>query len=100
MIPTLQFITCCLISQQLKIDGVTAPGELRSAVCRMTGIEKCQCRKARMQRNYVACAILAWLRLRAAAKESATTMHQITRRWLSEYLRQELRSPALAMDFA
>jgi len=66
----------------------------------LTGIEKCQCRKARMQRNHVACAILVWLRLKAVAKEAATTMYQIKRRWLAEHLRQELRSPALAMAFA
>jgi Transposase DDE domain len=66
----------------------------------LTGIEKCQCRKARMQRNHVACAILVWLRLKAVAKEAACTMYQVKRRWLSEHLRQELRSPALAMAFA
>jgi hypothetical protein len=47
--------------------------------------EKCQCRKARMQRNHVACAILVWLRLKAVAKEAACTMYQVKRRWLSEH---------------
>ena len=34
----------------------------------LTGIERCQWRKARIQRNNIACAILAWVRLAAVAK--------------------------------
>ncbi len=33
----------------------------------LTGIEKCQCRKQRIQRNHVACAILVWARLKQIA---------------------------------
>jgi hypothetical protein len=29
----------------------------------LTGIERCQCRKARIQRNHIACAMLVWLRV-------------------------------------
>lgn len=66
----------------------------------LTGVEKCQCRKARMQRNHIACAILVWIRLKAAAKQAAVTMYQLKRGMLSKYLREELRSPAIRMGFA
>ncbi|MFT7723216.1 MAG: transposase [Roseateles sp.] len=66
----------------------------------LTGVEKCQCRKARMQRNHIACAILVWLRLRAVAKEKLSSMYQIKTSWLSERMRQELRSPSVLMRFA
>jgi len=33
-------------------------------VKQLTGIEACQCRKARIQRNHIACAILAWTNLK------------------------------------
>ena len=29
-----------------------------------TGLESCQCRKARIQRNHIACAFLVWARLK------------------------------------
>jgi DDE superfamily endonuclease len=66
----------------------------------LTGVEKCQCRKARMQRNHIACAILVWIRLKTAAKQAAVTMYQLKRGMLSKYLREELRSPAIRMVFA
>jgi hypothetical protein len=52
-----------------------------------------------MQRNHIACAILVWIRLKAAAKQAAVTMHQLKRGMLSRYLREELRSPAIRMVF-
>jgi hypothetical protein len=66
----------------------------------LTGVEKCQCRKARIQRNHIACAIMVWLRLKAAAKEAKTTMYRLKQALLSRYLIQELRSPAIRMGSA
>ena len=66
----------------------------------LTGVEKCQCRKSRMQRNHIACAILVWIRLKAVAKQAAVTMYQLKRGMLTRYLREELRSPAVRMVFA
>jgi len=31
----------------------------------ITGIEACQCRRARIRRNHIGCAILVWVRLKA-----------------------------------
>lgn len=42
-----------------------------------TGIEGCQCRLARMQRNHIACAILVWVRLKQVAHETASTIYQL-----------------------
>lgn len=66
----------------------------------LTGIEKCQCRKARIQRNHIACAVLVWARLTSLARRSLTNVYQLKKSMLSDYLRQELRSPSISMGFA
>jgi hypothetical protein len=35
-----------------------------------TGLEGCQCRLARIQRNHIACAILVWIRLKQVAQQT------------------------------
>jgi hypothetical protein len=66
----------------------------------LTGVEKCQCRKARSQRNHIACAVLVWIRLTSIARKALTNVYQLKRGMLSEYMRQELRSPSVRMDCA
>ncbi len=66
----------------------------------LTGIEKCQCRKQRIQRNHIACSILVWTRLKKLAMDFGTTMYQLKKNLLKEYLIQELKSPRLQMSFA
>ena len=61
----------------------------------LTGVEKCQCRKGRIQRNHIACAVLVWIRLTELARKSATTVYQVKKNMLSDYLRRELRSPSV-----
>ena len=58
----------------------------------VTGVEKCQCRKARIQRNNIACAVLVWISLTELARASMTTVYRIKEGLLKEYLKQELRS--------
>ncbi len=65
-----------------------------------TGIEGCQCRLARMQRNHIACAILVWVRLKQVAQETASTLYHIKPSLLDDYMRAQLRSPAVHMQFA
>jgi hypothetical protein len=43
----------------------------------VTGVEKCQCRSARAQRNHIACAMLAWTRLKQVAKALGKTIYQV-----------------------
>ena len=66
----------------------------------VTGIEKCQCRKARIVRNHIGCAMLVWVRLKQVAEETKQTIYQVKFGLLSEYLRQHLKSPAVKMLFA
>ncbi len=64
-----------------------------------TGIEGCQCRLARIQRNHIACAILVWVRLKQVAQETASTLYELKHGLLDDYMRSQLRSPAIKMQF-
>lgn len=66
----------------------------------LTGLEGCQCRSARSQRNHIGCAVLVWLCLKQVAQETAQTLYQVKHGLLSDYLRQQLRSPAFKMRLA
>lgn len=63
----------------------------------LTGIESCQCRKARLQRNHIACAMLVWLRLKNLAYLTCLTVYQIKHNLLSNYLIQQLKRPDVHM---
>src|SRR5215203_2751172 len=43
----------------------------------LTGSEKCQCRKARSQRNHLACCYSAWVAIKVKAQEMKTTIYQV-----------------------
>jgi hypothetical protein len=66
----------------------------------LTGIEGNQCRKARIVRNHIGCAILVWVRLKQVAVETHRTVYQVKYGLLSDYLRQQLRSPSVQMCLA
>ena len=66
----------------------------------LTGIESCQCRKARIQRNHIACALLVWLRLKDLAYQTGQTIYQLKRGLLHDYLVQQLRNPSIQMALA
>ena len=63
----------------------------------VTGLEKCQCRKGRIQRNHIACAMLVWVRLKHIANETGKTVYQIKQGLLDEYLIQQLKNPTIKM---
>ena len=63
----------------------------------LTGIERCQARKSRAQRNHIGCAILAWLHLWERAKQCATTVYQVKQRLLDDYLRYQLTTPTIVV---
>jgi hypothetical protein len=65
-----------------------------------TGLEGCQCRLARIQRNHIACAILVWVRLTQVAHEAASTIYALKQGLLDDYMRSQLRSPAIRMHLA
>jgi hypothetical protein len=64
-------------------------------VKQLTGIENCQCRKQRIQRNHIACAFLVWAFLKRVANKIGKTVYQIKLALLDDYMIQQLRSPAL-----
>ena len=67
----------------------------------LTGLEKCQCRLARIVRNHITCAFLVWVYLKRQASETGKpTVYQVKHGMLSEYLCQQLRSPTLKMETA
>jgi len=66
----------------------------------LTGLERCQCRKARIQRNHIGCALLVWVRFKELAAHTGRTMYQLKHGLLDDYLIQQLRNPSLKMAFA
>lgn len=66
----------------------------------LTGIEGNQCRKARLVRNHIGCAILVWVRLKHVAVETKRTIYRVKHDLLDDYLRQQLKSPAVQMRLA
>ena len=61
----------------------------------LVGTEKCQCRKARSQRDHLACCYLAWLALKVRAKHVTTTLYEAKANLLRDFLRAELRKPTI-----
>ncbi len=66
----------------------------------LTGWEKCQCRKARIQRNHIGCALLVWVRLKTLAIANKTNVYQLKHGLLDDYLIQQLKNPSLKMLLA
>jgi hypothetical protein len=66
----------------------------------LTGLERCQCRKARIQRNHIGCAFLVWVRLKELAAQTGQTVYQLKQGLLDEYLIHQLKKPSLKMSFA
>jgi hypothetical protein len=66
----------------------------------VTGLERCQCRKARIQRNHIGCAFLVWVRLKALAVQTGRTVYQLKHGLLDDYLIQQLKTPSLKMVLA
>lgn len=61
----------------------------------LTGSERCQCRKARSQRNHLACCYQAWVALQVKAKQIGQTIYQLRTGLFSDYLRHELVNPRI-----
>lgn len=69
-------------------------------VKQLTGIEQCQCRKLRIVRNHISCAIAVWTRLKQLAYETGQSVYEIKRGLLRDYLTQQLKNPSVKMRFA
>ncbi|MBT8348543.1 MAG: transposase [Sulfurovum sp.] len=64
----------------------------------LTGIEKCQCRKQRIQRNHIACAFLVWAFLKRTARKTKDTIYRVKNSLLDDYVKSQLRSPTLVFQ--
>lgn len=63
----------------------------------VTGLEACQCRSQRAQRNHIACAMLVWVRFNQIAQNSQTNVYRIKQGLLRDYMRDQLRNPAISI---
>ena len=63
----------------------------------LTGVDRCQCCRARIARNHISCAMLVWVRMKQVAYETGQSIYQVKHGMLSDYLRQQLRSPSVQM---
>ena len=69
--------------------------EFHRELKQLTGVEKCQCRIGRIQRNHIACAMMVWTCLKKIAHAAGNTVYSIKKDLLRNYLINELRSPAV-----
>ncbi|NER79883.1 MAG: transposase [Leptolyngbya sp. SIO1D8] len=74
--------------------------EFHRELKQLTGVEACQCRKGRIQRNHIACALLVWTRLKTIAYQSGHTIYQVKHGMLSNYLIEQLKRPTVEMVLA
>jgi Transposase DDE domain len=63
----------------------------------LTGLEGSQCRKARIVRNHIGCAILVWVQLKQVAVDTQRTIYRVKHDLLDDYLRQQIKSPTVLM---
>ncbi len=66
----------------------------------LTGVELCQCRKQRIQRNHIACSILVWVKLKNIAYATGETIYQMKENLLRNYMVEQLRNSATREVFA
>lgn len=94
-------LSCPLTQDAQKVSAVRwKVEEFHREAKQTTGIEECQCRKARIQRNHIACALLVWTRLKDLAYQSGRTVYQIKHGLLHDYLVQQLKNPSVKMALA
>ena len=74
--------------------------EFHREIKQLTGIESCQCRKGRIQRNHINCAICVWIKLKEVAYATGKTIYEIKKSLLDNYLTKELKFPSIIMSFA
>jgi hypothetical protein len=72
--------------------------EFHREIKQLTGIEKCQCRQAIIQKNHIACSLLVWNFLKKTARKIGHNVYQIKTKWLSDCLAKELENPSLIVQ--
>jgi hypothetical protein len=67
-------------------------------VKQMLGIEKCQCRSARAQKNHIGCVILVWHHMTRLARTLQTNIYALKNKLISDYMKEALKTPAIRMS--
>lgn len=69
--------------------------EFHRSFKQLTGSEKCQCRKARSQRNHLACCYAGWVAIKVKAQAMKQTVYQLRNSLFAEYLKSQLQNPTI-----
>lgn len=69
--------------------------QMHREIKQLVGSERCQCRKARSQRNHLAYCYHAWLALKINARKIGKTLYDLQSSLFSDYLKAELRNPRI-----
>ena len=56
--------------------------EFHREIKQLTGIESCQCRKEKIQKNHIGCAMLVWAKLKNPAYQTGKNVYEL---WKSQY---------------
>lgn len=68
--------------------------EFHRELKQLTGIEKCQARKNRCQRNHIAMFMLAWLQLKTQAWITDRTIYEVKQDPLKAFVAEQWRNPS------
>lgn len=74
--------------------------QLHRETKQLTGIEKCQCRLQRIQRNHIACSFLVWARMKSFAAKTGKTIYKVKENLMTNYLVEQLKAPTINLNFA
>lgn len=69
--------------------------EFHREIKQTTGIEKCQCRKNRSQRNHICLCMQVWVFLSERAHRLETTIYKVKNQAFKNFLALEMRNPSL-----
>ncbi len=74
--------------------------QLHRELKQTTGIDKCQSRKHRAQRNHIACCFWVWVSLTRAARAAGQTIYQLKESLLDDYIQKQLQKPSISINIA
>lgn len=72
--------------------------EFHRELKQLTGIEKCQARKNRAQRNHIAMSMLVWIQLKTRAWATNQTIYRVKREPLQAYVAEQWRHPVTVFE--
>jgi Transposase DDE domain len=73
--------------------------EFHRELKQVTGIEKCQARKQRSQRNHINICMQAWMVLKTAARVAGITIYEQKNKPLRDYVTERWRHPYTVFEF-